>query len=844
MQTDKIIIDPKNTAIGRAVDINRLYHDWLFRLIFLAVWIAGITSILIIATFYAKIETSYESFLGPSFIGLGLFLFYLSWRSFFYNKLIKPIKVTPKMIKVEIAAGKTVNLFSAFSFGLAEATEGLFRSKKVENISTKDLLAALFLAKDLDFILLRLGLSSKTLEEALQNYKGKSEVLKIISRAINIAEVNNQLTISSGDVLAALSEIDDFAKNLADNLKIDAKDLVNLVAWQIKIMNRIDESHDFLNLDHLHLTGGIGKDWAFGFTNFLRRFSSDMTQSIKESGLNLEIIGRDGEIKQIEEALLHQSNGNVIVVGDAGSGKRTTILGFAKKVLEGETPAFSHFHIFQVDTDALLSGVTDPGELVAMVRRILEEASYAGNVIILIENIENILSEGGVGKVNVAEVLIPWLDRGGVHIIGTTNVESYNKVILENPALTQRFTRVSIEEPTKDEIAMILMDTVPMIEYRSKTVISYEAIKETIKAADKYILNLPNPEKSINLLEGAALLASSQRGETIVLPKDIQSYVEEKYAIPNVEVGENEKSALLNLEMEIHKTVIGQDEAIKAIADAMRRSRTQVSDSAKPIGSFLFLGPTGVGKTALAKALARSYFGEEVNMIRFDMSEYQNKEDIYRLIGSSGGPNGAPFGGEPGQLVTQVREKPFSLLLFDEVEKANPDIRNLFLQILDEGILTDANGKKVSFKNTIIIATSNAGANVIREAISRNIPYIQVKERLVDYLIKNNLFRPELINRFTGVIAFSPLSLPEINQVAQLLINKLAADVKTNKNITLQVADDALAELARQGYDPEMGARPMERVIQEKIENLLADKILKNELKKGDNFIVTREMIA
>lgn len=836
MQTDKIIISPKNTAVGRAVATSRLYHDWLFRLIFLAVWVLGVASILIIATFYAKVETGYEHYLGLSFVGSALFLFYLSQRSFFYNKLRKPNKVSPKMIKVEMAAGNKVNLFSAFSFGLAEATEKLFHSKKIEEISAKDLLAALFLADDLDFILLRLGLSSKTLEEAVQNYAGKTEVATIILRAIDIAEVNNQSTVSSGDVLAALSEIDDFAKNLADSLKIEAKDLVNLVAWQIKIMNRIDQSHDFFNPDRIRLTGGIGRDWAFGFTNFLRRFSVDITQSIRESGLGLEIIGRDNAIKQIEEALLHQSNGNVIVVGDAGSGKRTTILGFAKKVLDGETPAFAHFHVFQVDTDALLSGVTEPGELVEMTRRVLSEASRAGNVIIFIENIENILSEGGAGRANVAEVLIPWLDRGGVHIIGTTDVESYNKVILENPALTQRFTRVSIEEPSKDAMAMIMMDTVPTIEYHTKTMISYEAIKETISAADKYILNLPNPEKSINLLESAALLASSERGETIVLPKDIQKYVEEKYSVPNVEVGENEKSTLLNLEAEIHKTVIGQEEAIKAIADAMRRTRAQVSDSAKPIGSFLFLGPTGVGKTALAKALARSYFGEEVNMIRFDMSEYQNREDIYRLIGS---PEG-----EPGQLVTKIREKPFSLLLFDEVEKANPDILNLFLQILDEGILTDANGKKVSFKNSIIIATSNAGASVIREAISRNIPYIQVKERLVDYLIKNNLFRPELINRFTGVIAFSPLSLPEINQVARLMIGKLVADARTNKNITLQVADDAITALASQGYDPEMGARPMERVIQERIENLLAEKILKNELKKGDTFVVTREMVG
>jgi ATP-dependent Clp protease ATP-binding subunit ClpA len=319
----------------------------------------------------------------------------------------------------------------------------------------------------------------------------------------------------------------------------------------------------------------------------------------------------------------------------------------------------------------------------------------------------------------------------------------------------------------------ILEDTIPLIEYKSKVFITYEAIKEVISAADKYIVNLPNPEKSINLLDSVASHAVRERGRTVLLPKDVLSYVSDKYEVPAGEASQKEKENLLNLEQIMHQRVVGQTEAINAISNAMRRARAGVTDSKKPIGSFLFLGPTGVGKTETAKALASAYFGKEDKMIRFDMSEFQNKEDIYRFIGSS-------IGGEAvqGALTTQVREHPFSLLLFDEIEKAHRDILDLFLQMLDEGVITDGFGRKVSFSNTIIIATSNAGANLIRESIKSGTDYEKTKKILLDYLQQNNIYRPEFLNRFSGVIAFSPLSREEIYKICQMQIERLEATIQ------------------------------------------------------------------
>ncbi len=819
----------KGTIIGRAVDLHQRYSSLLFVSIFTILWFLAIASVGVILNQYLIDYIEIPSrLMGLSFIVLSVFLFYIADRSFFLTKVQHPKLKTLKEVKKNLDSGKEINLYEEFSFELAKATKKIFDNN--EEQTDKNLILSLTESQDLLFILNRLGISKESFVEYFNNYTGKKIPADFYVKALDIAILEGHHYIEIGDVFIVLCSYSDHLKKLLTEYKLELIDLMNVVYWRTRLLRKEIDDKKHLDPAKLKMTGGIGRDWAFGWTPFLKQFAVDLTREIESQGLELDIVGHDKEIKEIKEALLRSNGGNAVLVGEAGVGKNTTVMAFAKKVLNGETYSALDFqHLFKVDTDYLISGLTHPGEVTERITGLLNEVGNAGNIIIYVENFENLLTSGDAGKVDASEVLLPFLDHSNIHIIATCDIASFNQYILPNSSLVQKFTRVNVEEPDEKEVIRILEDCVPIVEYKSKTFITYEALKEVATSAEKYIINLPNPEKSINLLDSVAARANAERGKTILLPKDVTDYVTEKFEIPAGEVDTTEKNKLLNLENIMHERVIGQNEAINAIANALRRARAGVTNSKKPIGSFLFLGPTGVGKTETAKALARTYFGGEEKMIRFDMSEYQNKEDVFRFLGSNLG--GAQI---QGVLPTAVREHPFSLLLFDEIEKAHRDILDLFLQMLDEGFITDGFGRKVSFSNTIIIATSNAGANIIRQSIKNGEEYEKTKKMLIDYLQQQNIYRPEFLNRFSGVIAFSPLSQEDIVKVCQLLIAELSESMQKNKKIKVNVAFDAIQLLSRLGYDPQMGARPMARVIEDKLENMLAKKILNGEVKQGD----------
>ncbi len=831
-----LTIRPAGTTIQKAVLLKNIAANFVVKIIFFMIYLGGVAAIIYLILTYLSpdlISNYPDAYLGLAELALAVFLIYLALRSFYWNRLIKTPKDSLIKFKEKLTQGQTANLFEAFSFELAGAMDALFSNKSVTEITLKELGQNLLLSGDMAFIILRLGLDPQAIVNSLEDTK---DIPVLIISALDQAVANNHTSIWSGDLFLAVCESSAGLNKLMADFRLTLADIRSLIAWQTKAKDEVELHRGLFNQNNFKFTGGIGKNWSFGYSVILRQFSVDLTASIADSGLGLEIIGRDREIKEIENALSRANGANVILVGNAGVGKHTTVLGFAKKVLLGNVPrGISHDDILQIDTEALISGVTSEGEIVQRFSTCLSEAASAGNIVVLIENIDQLFSANGVGTANLTAVLLPFLENSAIHIIGTCEVAPYNEYIVSNSSLSNHFIRVTVDEPQGDNLVQILEDTAPFVESRTGSVVTFEAIKAAIQSAAKYLVNLTEPERSINLLEGAVTKATSERGKTVIQDHDVVDYVTEKFQLPAAEAGEAEKTKLLNLEKIMHETVIGQNEAVKAVASAMRRARSQVTDSPKPIGSFLFLGPTGVGKTATAKALARAYFNNAANMIRFDMSEYQSKMDIYRLIGTKD---------ETGNLTTYVAEKPFSLLLFDEVEKADPDILNLFLQILDEGILTDGRGQKVSFSNTIIIATSNAGSDLISQTLGQNLNYEQIKNNLSQYLVAQHIFKPELLNRFTGVIAFTPLDQAAIQDVAKLLIKSLQDTVFKNKEIKIEVAPDAIGYLAVQGFDPKMGARPMERVIADKIENLLADKILRNEIKKGDQVAITKEMIS
>jgi len=826
-------IQPSGTIIYKSIIIDAVVGNPFFSFIFLLVWLLGVASIVVAISVRIGSPIVGNNISVWSTLFMGVFLFYVAMRGFYLKQIRYPKKDNLKTL-ISSLESKECNIYAYFSFELAKAFNFHLGSGKGKN--AKDLALAVASSPDIVFICSRIGISSKMLLEVLNNSKNSTPLNEVISRSLEIAYAENHHRIEVGDVFIALCEIDEILKQLISDLGLETQDLANVVYWQTQVVRRtIKNKNRFFDPDDLKLTGGIGRDWAYGMTPLLARFSRDITDQIARYGISLDVVGHNHEIKQIEEAMTRGMGGNVLVVGEPGVGKKTTVMGLVKKIYEGKAMGqLSNKRVIQIEIESLLSGAADQNDLTGRISEIFSEAARAGNVILFIENFQNIVTEIGVGTVDASEIVLNYAESSGLNFLGTTDTASFNRYISTNSMLMQKFAKVDITEPTRDEMVRILEDVIPQIEYHTNSLITYEAIKATIKAADRYILNIPNPEKSIDLLDGASAKATSERGETIITSSDILKYVSEKYDIPDSEVGDKEKEKLLNLESTMHERVIGQEEAINAIANAMRRSRAGVTETKKPIGSFLFLGTTGVGKTETAKALAEAYFGDENRMIRFDMSEFQNKQDIYRLIGSN-------VGGEEtqGLLTTAVREKPFSLLLFDEVEKANPDILNLFLQILDEGRLTDGDGRKVSFTNSIIIATSNAGANMLRTSIQSGSEYEKTKTELLNYIQENNIYRPEFINRFTGVIIFSPLTQDNIREVAKLMIGKLQKDMAANKGVKVEVEPDAVDKLAILGYDMRMGARPMARTIQEKVENMLAKKLLSSELGKGDTIIIT-----
>jgi ATP-dependent Clp protease ATP-binding subunit ClpC len=404
-----------------------------------------------------------------------------------------------------------------------------------------------------------------------------------------------------------------------------------------------------------------------------------------------------------------------------------------------------------------------------------------------------------------------------------TTYDGFHRNIEKNSSIASLFEKVEVGSISAKDTLMIMTSLIPAIEQRNKIFVSYLAIRDIVSLTDRYFSSLPFPEKALDILDEVVIYVSNLKEEKIVLPKHVSKIIAQKAEVPVGEMDKKERDILLNLEVLIHQRIVNQEEAVKNVATALRRARADITVRKGPMGAFLFLGPTGVGKTETSKALAEFYFGSEKKMIRLDMSEFQEIRDIPRLIGSRE---------ELGLLTNPVKETPFSIVLLDEFEKAHPNILNLFLQIFDEGYITDGLGKKIDFKNTILIATSNAGYQIILEALKDQRDWQEVKAVLLDNLFKEGVFRPELINRFDAAVVFKPLSKDNLLDIAGLLLNKLSKNLQ-EKGIEFVITEELKEKVAELGYNPMFGAREMRRVIQEKVENSVASAILSGELARG-----------
>lgn len=824
--------DPKITFQRRLVEHLISRRKPLLFILNLLVIIFGLFSLVIIVTSLLEWFNPSLWLFGLSLIVFVIFLNLLAYNIFFYQERRHlEIDFTLSEAIDALNQGKNINIAELFYLN---ATDLYLRiNKEPEKITLADYLRAMITFDEIKFIIRRMGTS----EEKLLEYSTEEPVnnQEILFEALRIAAAEYHEFISIGDIFAALCLRTEGLSRFLFSLHLKEEDMINIIYWETQVVR--EKWRKIFDPQNLVLNGGIGRDWAFGYTPNLNRFTHDITFLAASPKVDLHRVGYEKEIRELENTLVSATQ-NAVLVGEPGIGKKTIVYSFAKYVYSGETyGVLSNRHILELDLGAALAGAQSEGEISGRLHLILSEAAYAGNIILFIDRIDELFSVGdeAVGKIDASAIILPYLELPQLSFIGTTTPGLYHKLIESNTSLRDHFAKIEVAEPDEARVIRILESVAPLVERKTGVVLTYLALKEMVKLADRVYVNKTNPEKSIDLLDQVSVNAASA-GISLVTEKNVQDTVTAKTGVEVGEIREEEKSKLLYLEDYLHKRIVNQEEAIRAVANAMRRSRAEIEESKKPIGSFLFLGPTGVGKTETSKALAESYFGSEEAMIRFDMSEYQTKESIYRLIGDEQGGSGL--------LSQRIFENPHTLVLFDEVEKAEPSILNLFLQMLDEGFITDTVGRKIVFSNTIIITTSNAGSEYIREGVKNNVSYEEMKNGLLEKLQQEGIFRPEFINRFTAVIIFSPLTTEQTREVAKLMVEKLKLRLETEKEIKLDITEAAIAELALKGYSPEFGARALERTIQESLENVLAKKMISGEVARGATVKIDREDIA
>ena len=838
-----MVFDFESTNIYQAVKIAKIFPPKLVR------FLNGVLFVVILSLIMIFLAHKPVPFLSSSNQALGLLLIIFSfdilgwiWLLFFGSALKQNIYLKPSIENAVSFLDDTdeINLAEYLDFYIARALLDALkfcRTKKVP-ITALHVILFLFQNERMEKIFEKLDIDKKDIKEMLKKQEKtdgpdiySQAFLKIVGEAARGAVSNFHRQIEIRDFLVSAIEHDKGFLEILFNHDLEPIDVDHVISWDDFITYEAEWKKKFWKLDNLLKKPGIGKQWAAGYTINVDKYAVDVTELIRKKDLPLHVVGRQKEIEEMERILSRRGENNVLIIGRPGGGRSTIVYSFAKRILEGRSVSVLNFkRVLELNMQAVLAGLRTPGEILDRLKIVFSEAIRAGNIILIIDDIHNYIGkQDGVGGLDISSALMPYLGSSELQVIGVTTFEGFHKNIETNPTVMSLFEKVEIEEPSKEETMFILEDLLPGFEKQYNLRVCYRGLKAIVDFTDRYIQELPFPEKAIDFLGEVMVYVKTKTKSKVVLPEHAAQIISEKTKIPAGEIQKTEREKLLTLEQFIHMRVINQEEAVSFLADAMRRTRAGVAEPGKPIGTFLFLGPTGVGKTETSKALAESYFGSEKRMIRLDMTEYQSLEAIDKLIGS-------PDGAEQGLLTNAIRENPFSLVLLDEIEKAHPNILNLFLQVLDEGRLTDNLGRTVSFRNSIIIGTSNAGAEFIRKYVERKAGYAYsfFKKELQEHLLEEGIFRPEFLNRFDAVIVFMPLTRENLIDIALLMLKRLNKRLTQGKGIQFLVTKELAEKVAKLGYHPEFGARPMNRVIQDRIENKIAKQILEGNLRRGD----------
>lgn len=572
--------------------------------------------------------------------------------------------------------------------------------------------------------------------------------------------------------------------------------------------------------------GGLGRDWATGFTPVLEQFGQNISHGIEASGGLLPHRSHPDLLDGIAHNL---AQGNAVaLVGYDGTGKSSLVEGLAQHLLEGKTPGLQYYQVVNLNASVIVSN--SGTQLERLMLTLFGEAIMAGNIILFLDD-AHLFFGSGVGAFDMGQVLQPVLKNRNLKLIAAFTPGDWQDLRNTHSSLAESFASITVNEPTPEATMQVIQDVAVTLEHRHHLLISYEAIREAYRLSGQYMQEQSYPGKALQLLEQVFPYANHQ----VVTAASVQQAVEKTRGVRVSAAAAPEADMLLHLEDRIHERMINQTRAVTVVSSALRRGRAGVSNPKRPVGSFLFLGPTGVGKTELARSLAAVYFGDEQQMIRLDMSEYQRPEDVTRLLSTGGS--------QEQSLIASIRQQPFAVVLFDEIEKAHPNILNLFLQMLDEGQLTDEQGRPASFRSSIIIATSNAGAVDITQQVKAGGNLEAFERPLLDKLIQGGQFKPELVNRFDEVVLFRPLTEEELAQVAQVMLSDVNRTLAA-QHIAVQLTPEALKQIVHAGYDPEFGARPMRRIIQKTVENAVAVKILQGQAAPGSTITLDVQDLA
>ncbi len=606
-------------------------------------------------------------------------------------------------------------------------------------------------------------------------------------------------------------------EQILKTIQLDVEDVESAIPWMTDILEkrRLAKSKQFF--------GGIGRDWAYGYTPILQSLGHNISQNIEMHGFFRDTSMHEKLVGQMIQ-MMNNGNGTVTLIGDTGVGKTTCVHAFAEHILGDKTTPKNILHnqVVELDAPTLLSQAKKPGELEALMIQIFNEALRAKNIILFFDDAEAFFGTG-TGTVDLSHVLRPALESSSVRVVLAMSPVAWQR--LNGTGATGKMQPLNVAPADENTTLAVLRDSISATEYKNKVVFTYQALREGYKLGSRYVNNLAMPGAALSVLEQTATTANQQ----LVTKEMVQASVEQAYGIKLQATSQSESNQLLNLETELHKYVINQDRAVTVVADALRRARSGVGNPNRPVGTFLFLGPTGVGKTELSKALARTYFGNEKALIRLDMNQFVGPEDVSRLIEVSRGQELGFLG--------KVRKQPFSVILLDEVEKAHSSVVNAFLQTLDEGEMRDSDNKAVSFKDAIIIATSNAGADEIRKIIDSGDNIDDREAEFIETLISRGLFAPELINRFDEIVIFKPLKPDELVQVIDIIVAGINKSLDSQK-VQVELTLPAKKWLVAKGYDSKLGARPMRRMAQRYVENTVAKKLLDKSVTSGEKILL------